>query len=172
MRTTSAIPTRPENVFTGGDHNYAQAGLETVDSYVTYLDNLTMTTGALRRYSVSAITVMDDACRAQHASMRLRPSWARATWTWSINRRRTRQRLRRKLCHCFAGYSAAHYGVEHAILLERETGGVFHPGECERPCGAQGPGQRLVVQRRRQFILFHGTAVPASGASVLVQFRS
>jgi hypothetical protein len=33
-----------------------------VDSYISYLDNLTQSTGLTRRYSVSAITIKDQAC--------------------------------------------------------------------------------------------------------------
>lgn len=61
-------PTRAEGDFSSGDHNYAQPGLQTTDTYVNYLDALTLSSGAGRRYSVSAITVLDEACRAQHAA--------------------------------------------------------------------------------------------------------
>lgn len=63
-------PNRPEFswTFSGGvaDHSYSNPGLETVDSYVNYLDAKTVTTGAFRRYSVSALTVPDTACRNAH----------------------------------------------------------------------------------------------------------
>ncbi|MGZ3722031.1 MAG: hypothetical protein ACXVA9_03810 [Bdellovibrionales bacterium] len=54
--------------FSGGiaDHSYTNPGLQTVDSYVNYLDTLTNTTGAFRRYSVSAITVNNAACLTQY----------------------------------------------------------------------------------------------------------
>jgi len=65
-------PNRPEYSWTqsGGivDHDYQNPGLESVDSYVSYLDQLTGTTGASRRYSVSAMTVLDSVCQAQHQS--------------------------------------------------------------------------------------------------------
>ena len=49
------------------DHSYTATTLDTVQSYVTYLDQLTQSTAPSRRYNVSSITVLDDACRAQHA---------------------------------------------------------------------------------------------------------
>lgn len=64
-------PTRPEYSWTFrngiSDHNYNDPGLESVDSYVSYLDTLTNTTGAFRRYSASAITVLDQACVQSHS---------------------------------------------------------------------------------------------------------
>ncbi len=42
--------------------NPTDPALHPVQSYVDYLDTLTGTTGALRRYSVNAITITDDAC--------------------------------------------------------------------------------------------------------------
>jgi len=50
------------------DHSYTYAGLDTVSSYVSYLDNLTASTGDSRRYNVSAIAVLDEACRSAHAA--------------------------------------------------------------------------------------------------------
>jgi hypothetical protein len=48
------------------DHDYAYSNLDTVSSYETYLDSLTTSTGATRRYNVSTITVMDNACVNSH----------------------------------------------------------------------------------------------------------
>ncbi len=63
-------PTRPQGSWLQldgiPDHGYQDPGLESVDSYVSYLDQLTATTGAKRRYNVSAITVMDAACQQSH----------------------------------------------------------------------------------------------------------
>lgn len=42
--------------------NPTDPALHPIQSYVDYLDTLTGTTGARRRYSVNAITIMDDAC--------------------------------------------------------------------------------------------------------------
>jgi hypothetical protein len=65
-------PNRPEYSWTiqGGvpDHDYANPGLDSVDSYVSYLDTLTATTGATRRYGVSAIAVLDSTCQQSHVA--------------------------------------------------------------------------------------------------------
>ncbi len=61
--------TRAEHIWQNSgvaDHDYSAATLDTVDSYVGYLDNLTSSTPAHRNYNVSAIAVVDDACLQQH----------------------------------------------------------------------------------------------------------
>ncbi len=64
---------RPENswIFRGGvtDHNYTASTLDTVASYVNYLDTFTMSTPTNRSYNVSAITVMDATCLASHKAL-------------------------------------------------------------------------------------------------------
>ncbi len=50
----------------GTDHDYAAGTLDTVNSYVSYLDQLTATTGASRRYNVSTISIIDNACLQAH----------------------------------------------------------------------------------------------------------
>lgn len=44
------------------NRNYGDARLHTVASYTNYLDGLTQSTGLTRKYSVSAITIKDQAC--------------------------------------------------------------------------------------------------------------
>lgn len=48
------------------DHSYSNPGLVTVDSVVASLDAATGSTPTSRRYNVSAITVLDNACLAAH----------------------------------------------------------------------------------------------------------
>lgn len=63
-------PSRPEGSwqFQGGvaDHSYSNPNLETIPSYVSWLDTLTGSTPAFRRYNVSAVTVIDNTCLQQH----------------------------------------------------------------------------------------------------------
>jgi hypothetical protein len=65
-------PNRPEYSYyssTGiADHSYTNPGLEPVSTYRDFLDNLTASPANARRYAVNAITVMDAACRQQHAA--------------------------------------------------------------------------------------------------------
>lgn len=56
-------PTRAEGA---SDHNYNYADLVPVDQVVSELDAITSSVPGDRRYNVSAITVKDEACRAQH----------------------------------------------------------------------------------------------------------
>jgi len=64
--------TRPEYswLFSHGvaDHSYSYSGLDPVSMYVSYLDSLTASTGATRRYSVNAITVKDTTCLNAHVA--------------------------------------------------------------------------------------------------------
>jgi hypothetical protein len=58
-------PTRREGA--GSDQNYNQSGLESVDSYVSFLDSFTGTTDVNNRpYNVSAIAVLDNTCLNSH----------------------------------------------------------------------------------------------------------
>lgn len=60
---------RPELSWVRGgvaDHSYTNPGLVTVDSVVTQLDQITNSTSTNRRYNVSSIAVLDEACRQQH----------------------------------------------------------------------------------------------------------
>jgi len=58
---------RPEYswLYSGGitDHNYTASTLDTVASYVSYLDTATASTTSQRNYIVSAITVQDTTCQ-------------------------------------------------------------------------------------------------------------
>ena len=66
-------PARPEYSWmtSGGitDHNYVNPNLITVDQVVGQLDALTASKASNRQYNVSTITVMDEACRSQHAKV-------------------------------------------------------------------------------------------------------
>lgn len=48
------------------DHNYNYANLDTVDSYVSYLDTLTSSTSSIRHYNVNTVSVLDNTCLTQH----------------------------------------------------------------------------------------------------------
>ncbi len=64
-------PNRPELSWIKGglpDHDYADTNLVTVNSMVSYLDNLTSSTPTNRHYNVSAISVLDSACQASHVA--------------------------------------------------------------------------------------------------------
>ncbi len=50
------------------DHDYAAPTLDSVDSYISYLDTLTSSTPSNRHYNVSAISVLDSACQTAQTS--------------------------------------------------------------------------------------------------------
>lgn len=55
----------------GGNYinrDYSYAGLHSINHYTTYLDTLTNSTGDTRRYSVSAMAILDNACLTNPAT--------------------------------------------------------------------------------------------------------
>ena len=164
-------PTRPENSFAGGDHNYAQPGLESVDSYVNFLDTQTNTTGAFRRYSVSAIAVLDEACRAQHGL---------SAPSTSIGNRY--MELANKTdgilgSVCDASYANSLQEIQqHIMELSTQFYLSAKPVEASIQVSVNGVNVPMDASNGWTYnaaansIIFHGTSVPASGASVSVNF--
>jgi hypothetical protein len=52
----------------GTDHDYGAATLDSINTYVSYLDTLTRSTTPTRRYNVSNISANTTACQQQYAS--------------------------------------------------------------------------------------------------------
>lgn len=50
--------------FGGNDHDYAANTLDPISVYLNYLDTLTKSTGATRKYNINTITVKDATCLA------------------------------------------------------------------------------------------------------------
>lgn len=164
-------PTRPELTFTGGDHNYNQVGLESVDSYVEYLDTKTNTTGALRRYSVSAITVLDEACRAQHAA-------DAPSTNIGVRYKDLATKTNGVLGSvCDASFAASLDAIQQKII---ELSTQFYLEGSPKPETIQVVVNGITVpsdanngwtyNAAGNSILFHGTSVPPAGASVSVTF--
>lgn len=159
--------------FNGGiaDHSYTNPGLEPVDSYVTYLDTKTNTTGAFRRYSVSAITVLDSACRAAHA----------ATSPSTIIGQRYMD-LANKTSGvlgsvCAASYAPALTAIQNRII---ELGTQFFLSATPVVASISVSVDSISIPQdatngwtynsAANSVVFHGTAIPASGATINVTF--
>lgn len=163
---------RPNGSYPGGDHNYSYANLETVDSYVEYLDQLTGTTGAARRYSVSAITVLDNACKAAQLA-----SGGGAT---IIGQRYIE--LANKTdgvlgSVCDTSFSDSLAAIQNHIL---ELGTQFYLDAPPIPESIRVRVNNILVNQSAtdgwtynaiaNSVVFHGDAIPASGANINVTF--
>lgn len=164
-------PNRAEGDFSGGDHDYSDPGLETVASQVSYLDTLTQTTGSHRRYSVSAITVLDSACQSSHSAQ----SASTIIGTRYIQLANATNGVLGSVCDSsFANSLAA---IQQRILelstafpLEGtpkvDTIQVFVNG-ASVPAGSTNG---WTYDSTANAISFHGTAVPPAGAAISVKF--
>lgn len=167
-------PNRPEASwqYFGGvrDHSYTNPGLETVSSYMSYLDSLTGSSATIRRYSVSAISVLDSACLASHI----------ANSTSSIIGQRymdfanATNGVLGSICGSFA---ANLLQIQEKILelgtqfyLDRapivSSIRVFVNGSVVTENALNGWTYNAIANS----IVFHGAAVPPSNASIQVAF--
>ncbi len=164
-------PTRAENTYPGGDHNYAQAGLESVDSFRQYLDTKTNTTGAFRRYSVSAITVMDQACQNLHVQQA-------GSSTIGVRYMDLVQKTDGVIGSvCDASYATSLTAIQQHIIERTSefflTGNPIPESIRVSVAGVAVPADPTngwSYNPAANSIFFHGTSVPSSGANVGVTF--
>lgn len=168
-------PNRPEYswAINGGipDHDYADPGLETTDSYVSFLNTLTGTSGASARYSVNAITVLDSACQQAHVA---------ASSSTIIGQRYIE--LANKTngvlgSICDSSYATAMANIKNNIM---ELGTQFYLDSVPVVSSIvvivngvsipQDATNGWTYNSTANSIVFHGTAVPAAAASVNIGF--
>jgi hypothetical protein len=164
-------PTRAELDFSTGDKNYNQAGLESVDTYVSYLEGLTNSAGAKRRFNVSSIAVLDEACRAQHAVDA--PSTS-IGYRYMELANKTKGVLGSV---CDASFSTALENIQKKII---ELSSQFYLGgepvvETIRVVVndlivPQDADNGWTYDAAANSVVFHGAAVPPSGANISVAF--
>lgn len=168
-------PTRPEGswAYTGGvaDHSYTYSGLETVDSYVSYLDTLTNSTGATRRYGVSAITVLDSACAASHISQSPSTIIGQRYIDLANKTGGTLGSI------CDSSYANSLTSIQQKIL---ELSTQFYLDRAPIVTSIQVTVNNMAVvqdttngwsyNQAANSIMFHGSAVPAGGAVIQVNF--
>ncbi len=168
-------PSRPEGSwqFQGGvaDHSYSNSHLETVQSYVSYLDTLTGSDPAARRYNVSAVTVLDNTCLASHRQQ---------TSATIIGQRYI------SLANATGGVLADLCSPSYATALEQiqqrisELSTQFFLNRAPNPTSIQVWVNGLSIPSNAtngwtyiatsNAIMFHGTAVPPQGATINVAF--
>ena len=161
-------------LYSGGtpDHDYAYTGLDPESMYTDYLDTLTNSTGAGRRYSVSALAVIDPTCLASHVTAS--PSsvigqryMQIATDTGGVVG-----------SICDASYASTLDAIQQNIV---ELSTQFYLSKTPDPTTivvtvngatvAQDPTNGWTYNSAANSITFHGTSVPAQGASVSVNFE-
>lgn len=162
-------PTRQSGA--GKDHDYTQAGLESVDSYVGYLDQLTGSSPLGRRYNVSTIGVLDETCRAQHTAVSGSTIVGKRQMALSQATNGSLGSI------CDSNFASVLTIVQQHILelsSKFRLGGV--PDESTISVVVNGvPVPKSSVNgwtydAGSNAIFFHGNAVPPQGAQVLVNY--
>lgn len=160
--------------FQGGiaDHDYMNPGLDTVDSYVSYLDLLTHSTSPTsRKYNVSAVTVLDSTCLNSH----------KAESATTIIGKRYMDLVTKTGGVlgdiCSADYALALTQIEQKII---ELSTQFFLSRQPIPSSirivvdnvliAQDAVNGWTYDATNNSITFHGTAVPQQGAAISVRF--
>ncbi len=154
------------------DHDYLNPGLDTVDSYVSYLDSLTHSTSpASRKYNVSAVTVLDSTCLNAHKAQ---------SATTIIGKRY--MELVTKTGGvlgdiCSADYASALTQIEQKII---ELSTQFFLSRQPIPSSIRIVVDNVLIAEDavngwtynapNNSITFHGTAVPQQGAAISVRF--
>ncbi len=166
--------TRPEYSWTNGgisDHNYSNPNMPSVDSYIQYLDQLTNSSSANRNYNVSAITVKDNACLTSH----------KATSGSSIIGQRYID-MANKTNGVLGSICDADYGGSLQLIQQKvfELSTQFRLTRAPVVSSIQVKinGQSVISDATNGWtyaadtnsITFHGTSVPAQGASVDVNY--
>lgn len=154
------------------DHDYNYSGLDTTDSYVSYLDTLTGTTGDLRRYSVSAITVLDQNCLTQHQPQ----SPSAIIGQRYIDIAGQTKGVTGSVCD--ASYANSLNNIQQNIL---ELGTQFYlkqiPIESTITVAVDGASVAMsstdgwTYVSAANSIMFHGAAVPSASALISINFQ-
>jgi len=156
---------------TGGDHNYAQTGLLSVDDVISQLDAITGSTSTKRNYNVSAITVMDSACQAQHSANA--PSAIVGTRYIDIVNR-TNGVLGSV---CDSSFASSLQNIQEKIIelstlfpLDREPDVKTIRVAVNGQFINQDEKNGWTYLTSENAIQFHGSAVPPAGASIQVYY--
>ncbi len=164
-------PNRGVGDYTLGNHNYNNPGLESVDSYVSYLDGITNSSGATRRYSVSAITITDNACLSDYEIA----SPGVVIGARYIDLAEKTNGVLGSVCD--VSFADSLNAIQQRIV---ELSTQFYLDGEPVPESIQVKVDGAVVAKNStngwtynapaNSIVFHGSAVPASGADVSVSF--
>lgn len=150
------------------NHNYANPNLVPISGYVTWLDQLTNSSGATRRYSVSTVSIQDQACVTQLGN----------------NGRIISQRVNElvdatggvkvSLCGNFAtglGSIATNIlELSTQFFLDREPIPESIEAYVNDVLVPQSATNGWTYNPAALSIVFHGTAIPSQGSKIFVKF--
>ena len=169
-------PIRPEASWTksGGvaDHSYSDPNLETVDSYVNYLDTLTGSTVTTKNYNVSAIATLDTACKNQENQSYAESIIGQRYMDLATKTNGVLGSI------CDTSFADSLTLIETKIL---ELSTQFYLSRLPDPAtivihvnGATVPEDATngwTYQSTSNSIVFHGSAIPPQGAVINVDFQ-
>jgi hypothetical protein len=151
------------------NRNYNSPLLHSVTSYVNYLDQKTQSTAALRRYSVSAITIKDSACASAQAAtggIMGQRYMALATVTNGVvgdlcasSYASTLNEIQNKIAELSTQFYLSRVPVESTIVVY--VNNVFVPNSTTNGW-TFNPASNSIV--------FHGSSIPAQGAAISVDY--
>jgi len=153
------------------DHDYSYANLDTVASYENYLDGLTTSTGATRRWNVSAITVMDNTCLQNHVNQ----SPSTVIGQRYMQMANDTQGILGSVCDTSYSTSLNNIASQIATLSTQfflneipqvNTIVVVVNGATVPQSSTNGWSYNSAANS----VQFHGTAIPAQGATINVSF--
>ena len=168
-------PTRSvESWLHGGiaDHSYANPHLETVDSYISFLDQITNSTDPnARNYNVSTVSVIDNNCLTAHRQQ----TSATIMGTRYMDLATKTNGVLADICA--ADYASSLLQIQSKIF---ELSTQFFLNRAPVPESIvvhvdgvsvnQDPTNGWTYDATTVSIIFHGTAVPAQGSSIIVDF--
>jgi hypothetical protein len=147
--------------------NYNAAGLHTVQSYVTYLDTLTQSSGATRKYSVSGIAVWDQACKNQsHAAASIGVRYGQLVdatggvkGSICANFATVLDEIQNKIAELSTQFFLNRLPIESSIVVY--VNGISVPMNAING---------WTYDAASNSVIFHGTAIPSQSSTVAVNF--
>ncbi|MGZ3743880.1 MAG: hypothetical protein ACXWRE_05800 [Pseudobdellovibrionaceae bacterium] len=153
------------------DHDYNDPGLESVDSYISFLDNFTNSVAANRRYSVSAITVPDQNCYNTH----VKNAPSTIIGQRYIDMVNKTNGVLGSICD--ASYANSLSSIQQKILelstqfpLARTPVVSSIKVSVDGNLISQDPTNGWTYEATSNSIMFHGTAVPSASSAIQVSF--
>jgi hypothetical protein len=150
----------------GKDHDYSDPGLDPVENYVAYLDQLTGSSPESRRYSVSSIAVLDEDCRKEHATV---------IGTRYMQISNETNGILGSIC----GNFSESLGKISAKILELLTGFILDRTPVASSITVTVNGNAVAQDEQngwsydptRNMVIFHGASVPDQGSIITIGYK-
>jgi hypothetical protein len=155
----------------GTDHDYTASTLDSVDSYISYLDSMTGSTSSQRRYGVSAIAVLDNTCLAAHRA----DSSSTIVGQRYIEIANKTDGVLGSICD--SSYASSLTVIKNKIIelstrfpLDRSANSSTIQVVVNGVTVPQSTSNGWSYDSSSNSILFHGTATPAQGSRITVNY--